>query len=72
MREKFGHLYQDLNTKLGRWTIIWPTFFLVRRLALTIAIVMVEKLIWQMMILVGQVIVSLIIVSFLEALQEPR
>lgn len=68
MKEKFGHLYQDLNLKLGRWTLIWPIFFLARRMALSIAIVMLDKLIWQMMILVGQIIFSLVIISFLEAL----
>lgn len=47
MKQKYGTLYEDLRLKSGRMVLMQPTFFLVRRVLLGVAICLVNSiLIW--------------------------
>ena len=39
VQDKFGSFYGDLNLKRGRVGLLWPVFFLGRRMSMSIALV---------------------------------
>ena len=56
--DKYGALYDELRLKTGKIVLLQPSFFLIRRFALAIAICLVGKvLIWQIFIMSSQIIV---------------
>jgi hypothetical protein len=64
MQRSYGALYSELNLKTGKWSLLAPTFFLLRRLMLGIAICMVGKvLIWQIFIMTFQIIAQVILIG---------
>lgn len=62
MQGKYGALYEELNLKAGKVALLVPTFFLLRRMMLAIAIVTVGKvLIWQIFLMSAQIIGQVIL-----------
>ena len=54
MKAKYGSLYEELKLKAGKKVLWVPSFFLLRRMLLGMAICVVgAKLIWQMALMVG-------------------
>ena len=67
LSSRFKILYERLELKKGIIVLIQPIFFLLRRLILTLSVVLLDQtLIWQVMLLYFQVIVSIIIISYIE------
>ena len=64
--EKFGHILKSLDTKRrGRIVLLQPTWFLLRRLTLSIAVVIFyDKLIVQVYLVVAQIIIQVIIYGY--------
>lgn len=63
-RLQYGELYSGLNLKNGR-TMLWvPSFFLLRRVMLGIAVCIVGRtLIWQIFLMTAQIITQVIIIG---------
>ena len=54
LKRKYGALYEELKLKAGKKVLWNPSFFLLRRMILGMAICVVgAKLIWQMALMVG-------------------
>jgi hypothetical protein len=49
MRKRFGELYENLRLKSGKTVFLQPSFFLLRRLILAFAVVVVQE------VLIGQI-----------------
>mgnify|MGYP007004936707 FL=1 len=63
-QRKYGALDEELDTSRGKKMLFVPGFFLMRRMLLAIAICAVNgTLIWQIMLMVSQVIVQVIIIG---------
>ena len=64
MRQRYWALYEELNLKAGRKILFVPGFFLLRRLMLAIAICVFGKvLIWQVLLMVAQIITQVFIIG---------
>ena len=64
MEKGYGVYYEELRLKSGKKTLLVPSFFLIRRLMLAIAVCVVGKvLIWQIMILAAQVVAQIILIG---------
>ena len=64
MIERFGDLYYELNLNGSKMVLIQPVFFILRRLMMAIAIVIVNKvLIWQIFLMASQIVASTIIIG---------
>ena len=64
IEDKYGALYDELRLKSGKIVFLHPSFFLVRRFLLAVAICLVGKiLIWQIFIMSSQIIMQVIIVG---------
>ena len=60
----YGHLYEELDLRIGKLALIQPLFFIGRRFMLAIAIVIFDKhLIFQIMLMASQIVASVIIVG---------
>ena len=52
MRNQYGHLYEELDLRVGKMALIQPLFFILRRLMLAIVIAIInQNLIWQIMVM---------------------
>ena len=64
IKDKYGALYDELRLGTGKTVFLQPSFFLVRRFLLAVAICLVGKiLIWQIFIMSSQIILQVIIVG---------
>ena len=64
MMRTYGHLYDELDLRVGKLALVQPLFFIVRRFMLAIAIVSLAKhLIFQIMIMSSQIVTSAIIIG---------
>ena len=60
----YGALYDQINLEEGPKVLLLPLFFLLRRLMLAISVVILNQvLIWQIMLMALQIIVSVIIIG---------
>ena len=51
-------MYTELNLNRGKFVLIQPSFFLLRRYLLALAVVVMDKnLIWQIFIMIGQILI---------------
>ena len=64
IEQGYGVIYEELRIKTGKKILFIPSSFLVRRVMLAIAVCIVGKvLIWQVFILVGQVVAQIILIG---------
>ena len=64
MRQTFGQMYDELNLRRGRSVLIQPSFFLIRRFLLVLAVcVFNEHLIWQIIVMIVQILTQQIIIE---------
>ena len=65
MRKRFGELYENLQLKSGKIVFLQPAFFLLRRLMLAFAIVIVQEvLIGQIYLIWGQCTIALCVMEY--------
>ena len=62
--KRFAMFYSDISISKGPKVLIWPFFFLIRRLLLALVMVVCnETLILQVMTMVGQVVAAVILLG---------
>ena len=58
--KKYGNLYEELKLKAGKKVLLYPSFFFIRRYLIALAITGVDSIfIWQLTIMVGQVLLQI-------------
>ncbi len=60
---KFGAFYENVDLKAGKWIILEPVTFLVRRLVLAAVVVFTDKLIYQLITIIGTCVWQVKLVS---------
>ena len=61
-----------MDLRVGKLVLVQPFFFLVRRLMIAIAIVIVNQvLIWQIMLMASQIVASVIIIGNVRPYRHP-
>jgi len=64
MTKVYGHVYNELDLRVGKTALIQPLFFIGRRFMLAIAVVVFSgHLIFQIMLMAAQIVASVIIVG---------
>lgn len=63
-KRDYGKLYEELNPQAGTKILLQPSFFLLRRLLLALAVSSVgQTLIWQIYLMTAQIIIQIIIIG---------
>ena len=60
---KFGAFYENVDLKAGKWIILEPVTFLVRRLVLSAVVVFTDKLIYQLLAIIATCVWQVKLVS---------
>ena len=72
MVKRYGRLYEELKLKRGSVIFLQPAFFLLRRLILAIAVVLLsDYLIVQIYLMVAQILIAVFILEYVKPLKEP-
>ena len=63
-RGKYAAFYSDLHLSKGPEVLVWPFYFLIRRLLMAVIVVLFRNhLIWQIMLMTINVIIAVIILG---------
>lgn len=70
-RRKFGRWYEDLDFRKGATVLMWPTFYVFRRIQLAATVVFVDIFIFQTFSIILQLLFAIIFVGYYRPWLEP-
>jgi hypothetical protein len=62
IERRFGAMFEELSLEKGPYVLIWPCYFLVRRLLLAIIVVIFKDFLWMQIFLCSMSIITAIII----------
>jgi hypothetical protein len=62
IERRFGAMFEELSLEQGPYVLIWPCYFLVRRLLLAIIVVIFKDFLWMQIFLCSMSIITAIII----------
>jgi hypothetical protein len=72
MEKRFGSWYEGLDLRKGKWVLLWPAFYVLRRIHLAWACIYMDHFIYQTFMFILQVIFSIIFVGQIRPWEDPH
>jgi hypothetical protein len=62
IRRRYGAMFEELSLANGPYVLIWPCYFLLRRLLMAIIVIIFRKFLWMQIFLCSMSIITAIII----------
>ena len=62
IRRRYGAMFEELSLENGPYVLIWPCYFLLRRLLMAIMVIIFQKFLWMQIFLCSMSITTAIII----------